>query len=128
MAGDAAKVPIGLRRVIRLPFGDAAIPAIADELGVAITPAPYDVAGERVWEGRIPARWAAGISLHLVLWPSICRVDVRIVPDGGGRTPIALTARSVHAVEVYPGVEVMFRRAGGSVLFVTRHGHAAVAD
>ena len=43
-------------------------------------------------------------------------------------SPIAVTAKAVHTVEVYDGVEVMFRRHGGSVLFVTRHGHAAVAD
>jgi hypothetical protein len=41
---------------------------------------------------------------------------------------IAVTAKEIHTVEIYHGVEVMFRRVGGSVLFVTRYGATAIAD
>ena len=116
------------RRVTRQPFAPEAIVAIAAELGVDVGLAPFHVSDEPVWECRLPARWFPGACLHVLLWPSLARVDARVVPPGGGPTPIALTAKQVHEVEIYHEVEVMFRHQGGSVLFVTRHGHAAIAD
>ncbi len=116
------------RQVTRLPFTGDAIALIEHELGVGATVAPYRVEGEVVWELRVPARWLPGTTLLVVLWPSIRRVDVRVVPDGEGPVPVAVTATGVHTVEVYASVEVMFRRDGGSVLFVTRDGRVAVAD
>ena len=117
-----------IRRVTRLPFGPDAMPVIGAELNAVVSPAPFSVRGEAVWECRVPTRWYPGAHLHVILWPSLARVDARVVPPAGAPTPIAVTAKAVHTVEVYDGVEVMFRRHGGSVLFVTRDGHAAVAD
>jgi hypothetical protein len=117
-----------VRPVNRLPFGVESIPVIAAELGVVAKPARFRVDDTPVWECRVPTRWLAGGHLHVILWPSLARVDARIIPFGAERTPIAVTAKGVHTVEVYDGVEVMFRRDGGSVLFVTRNGHMAVAD
>ena len=124
----ASPVAKRVRQVTRLPFGPDAIPAIAAELGAAVSLAPFDVRGEAVWECRVPTKWCPGAHLHVLLWPPLARVDVRVIPPGGGPTPVTMTAKEVHTVEIYDGVEVMFRRRGGSVLFVTRHGHAAVAD
>ena len=124
----ASPVATRLRQVTRLPFGADAIPAIAAELCATVSLAPFDVSGEAVWECRVPTRWYPGAHLHVLLWPSLARVDARVIPPAGGPTPITVTAKAVHTVEVYDGVEVMFRRHGGSALFVTRHGHAAVAD
>jgi hypothetical protein len=116
------------RLVTRLPYRQDVIPAIANELGTDFSPAPFSVDGNTVWECRIPTRWYPGAQLHILLWPSLARVDARVMPPSGRQTPIAITAKSVHHVEIYAGVEVMFRRYGGSVLFITRHGHAAMAD
>jgi hypothetical protein len=77
---------------------------------------------------RVPTRWLPGASLLIILWPTLARVDARLIISDGGPAPIALTAKEVHTVEVYEGVEVMFRRHGGTVLFVTRNGHVAMAD
>jgi hypothetical protein len=116
------------RSVTRQSYGPDAIALIAAELGVEVGLAPFQAHGETVWQCRIPARWCPGVQLHVLLWPSHSRVDVRVVPPGGGQAPIAFTAKGVHSVEIYHGVEVMFRRDGGSVLFITRHGHVAIAD
>ncbi len=86
------------------------------------------MAGAPVYELLVPCLRLPGAHLLVVLWPSLRRVDLRLAPDSDGVPLMAITARDVHTVEVYSGVEVMFRRDGGSGLFVTRDAVAAVAD
>lgn len=113
---------------LRLPFNPAALPAIERELNVTAREAAYRVASEPVYELTVPCARLPGAHLLIVLWPSLQRVDVRLVPNAGGAPLMALTAKRVRAVEIYAGVEVMFRRDGGNVLFVTRDGVSAIAD
>ena len=112
----------------RMPFDTDSLDAIVEELGVPVTRAPYAVNGQPVFELSVPCIALPGSSLAVILWPSIRRVDVRLFVPGRPVALIAATAREVHTVEIYHGVEVMFRRAGGSVLFVTRDGASAIAD
>ena len=112
----------------RLPFDGDAIAAIAGELGVPATEAPYRVGGATVYELRVPVTAIPGAVLLVGLWPSIARVDVRMLGSVDGRPLLALTGKQVTAVEIYPGVEVMFRRDSGRVFFVTARGEAAMAD
>lgn len=111
-----------------LQFDASSIEAIGVELGVVPKLAKYSAGGGQAWELDIPTDWMAGGSLRVVVWPSIGRVDVRVRSPLIARTPLAFTAKSVSRVVIYPGVEVAFQRSGGSVLFVTRSGHAAIAD
>ncbi len=112
-----------------LPFSAAALPAIAEELGVPARLAPYRPRGEAVYELELECAALPGARLLVVLWFSLQRVDVRLLPAVGGPPVMALTRKEIESVELYPGVEVMFRRAGGrGVLFVTRTGVAALAD
>ena len=112
----------------RLPFGETALSAISAELGVNACAAAYRLGDNTIWEFHVPTKWLPGATLLVVLWPTLSRVDARVVLGDGGPTPLAVTAKQVHTVEVYEGVEVMFRRHGGSVMFVTRDGHIAMAD
>lgn len=116
------------RSVTRLPFDTECLGWIVHELEVPVTLAPYSVHGQPVFELSVPCMDLPGSSLAVVLWPSIKRVDVRLLVPHRTVALIAATARDVHTVEIYHGVEVMFRRAGGSVLFVTRFGALAIAD
>lgn len=112
----------------RLPFDMDCLDAIVGELGVPVTRAAYAVHGQPVFELSVPCNALPGSSLAVILWPSIRRVDVRLHVPGRNVALLAATAREVHTVEIYHGVEVMFRRAGGSVLLVTRDGASAIAD
>jgi hypothetical protein len=136
------------------PFDESALPAVEAELGVSATVAPYRVREQAVYELRVPCAALPGATLLVVLWLPLARVDVRLLAmhspsrlersegpagpptDGGQAVPaaelaepiVALTRKGVERVEIYPGVEVMFRRAGGGVLFVTRRGAAGLSD
>jgi hypothetical protein len=113
---------------LRLPFVDAAIPAIAAELGVPARAAAYRVAGEAVYELRLHPAALPGAEVLVVLWPSLRRVDLRLLATRGGAPVFSLTGKDVAQVEIYAGVEVMFRRRSGGVLFVTCTGVAAMSD
>lgn len=123
--GNVSPKPVGRTRV---PYDVDCLDAIVQELGVPVTRAAYRVHGQPVFELSVPCKDLPGSSLRVILWPSISRVDVRLLVPGRNVALIAATAREVHTVEIYHGVEVMFRRAGGSVLFVTRDGASAIAD
>ena len=116
------------RSATRLPFDRECIASIVLELGVPVTLAPYALHGQPVFELSVPCVDLPGSSLAVVLWPSIRRVDVRLLVPHRTVPLIAVTAKEIHTVEIYHGVEVMFRRVGGSVLFVTRYGATAIAD
>jgi hypothetical protein len=114
--------------VQRFAFDEAAVPAIAAELGAAATVATYRVGDQPVYELRVPCAALPGATMLVVLWCSLGRVDVRLLPADGASPVFAVTRKQVTAVEIYPAVEVMFRRQGGGVLFVTRNGVVGLSD
>lgn len=86
---------------------------IAALFGVQATIAPYTPDGSAVYELNFQA---GEEHVHIVLWPSLARVDVRC-----GRHSWVM--KGVHAVEFVPDVEVIFRpRQGEGYLFVARTG------
>jgi len=97
---------------MRLSDPDA-IERIAEVLGATYGVAPFEVPrptedqlasekGEPVYQMSFKSE-ELGRPLLIILWPSLGRVDVRL----GEST---WTLRSVSEVELYPGVEVLFRR------------------
>ncbi len=116
-----------------MTFDEAAVHAIAELLGAEARKAPFEVpklppgrkgkpAGVKpgpVFQMRVRSQ-ELGEPLLLTLWPSLGRVDVRL-----GRSYWAL--REITSVEIYPGVEVLFRRDDPSAfLFVSVKGRVAL--
>jgi hypothetical protein len=111
---------------------EPAVRAIADLLGSEVHTAPFEVPKlGRGHEGQ-PATESGpvfqvsirgqemGEPLLLTLWPSLSRVDVRL-----GQSYWAL--RGITSVELYPGVEVLFRRDDPSAfLFVSVKGRVVL--
>jgi hypothetical protein len=96
---------------------EAASLAIADLLGVAAETEPYQVGGRPVYRLTIRNR-RIGHDVVLLLWPALNRADIRI----GDCT---MVFKSVSAVELYPGIEVLFRRADPpGHLFMSVEGRA----
>ncbi len=61
-----------------------------------------------------------GQPLFILLWPSLSRVDVRL-------GEFTWTLRDISDIELYPGVEVLFRRREPpAFLFVSVGGRAAL--
>ena len=90
--------------------------------------AGYQVRGQPVFELEVACAALPGARLLVVLWPSLARVDARLLPPGAAAAVVALTCKQVVSVEIYRGIEVMFRRRPTGFLFVTRRGIAAVSD
>ena len=113
-------------------FDESTIDAIAALLGVDARKAPFQVpklppgtegqpATEKapVYQMTVPSA-EHGQPLLLTLWPSLSRVDVRL-----GKSYWAL--RGITSVELYPGVEVLFRRDDPpGMLFVSVLGRVAL--
>lgn len=123
-----------------MTFDDPSVEAIARLLGAELRQAPFEVpklppgveslsAGGR---SQPPTERAApvyqltmhsgelGQPLLVTLWPSLGRVDVRL-----GRSYWAL--KGVTSVELYPGVEVLFRRDDPQAfLFISVQGRVAL--
>jgi hypothetical protein len=108
-------------------LGDADTPAaIARLLAAELKEAPFRVPdsdgegeGAPVFELRLPSR-EHGRELLVLLWPSLDRVDVRL----GAST---WTLKRVSSVELYPGVEALFRREDPpAILFVSIEGRVAL--
>ena len=91
-----------------------AVTAVGALFGAEAVVEPYSPDGEPVY--RLDLTGAAdGVSL--VLWPSLDRVDVSSTGNH------AWVMKNVAAVDVVPGVEVIFRPAGGEgYLFVSVNG------
>ena len=103
--------------------------AIARLLAAGLTRAPFRVPeqdaeggpgeGAPVFELRLRSR-EHDAEVLVLLWPSLERVDVRL----GMST---WTLKSIDAVELYPGVEVLFRRQDPSaIMFVSVEGRVAL--
>ena len=113
-------------------FDASTVDAIAGLLGVEARKAPFQVpklppgaqgqpATEKapVYQMTFPSA-EHGQPLLLTLWPSLSRVDVRL-----GKSYWAL--RDITSVELYPGVEVLFRREEPpAMLFVSVQGRVAL--
>ena len=113
-------------------FDEPAVRAIADLLGSELHNAPFEVPKlDRGHEGQVATEpgpvfqmsirsQELGEPLLITLWPSLSRVDVRL-----GQSYWAL--RGITSVELYPGVEVLFRRDNPSAfLFVSVKGRVAL--
>jgi hypothetical protein len=113
-------------------FDETTVEAIAGLLGVAARKAPFEVPKLPPGaEGQPPIEKAPvyqmtvpsaehGRPLLLTLWPSLSRVDVRL-----GKSYWAL--KDITSVELYPGVEVLFRRDDPpGMLFVSVQGRVAL--
>jgi hypothetical protein len=113
-------------------FDEPAVRAIADLLGSEIQKAPFEVPKlDRGHEGQPATEQGPvfqvsirsqelGDPLLITLWPSLSRVDVRL-----GQS--SWTLRGITSVELYPGVEVLFRRDDPSAfLFVSVKGRVAL--
>jgi hypothetical protein len=108
----------------RLEFTAAAVPRLAAELGASCEPAPYRARGEPVYILHLHSQ-ALRASVRLVLWPSLRRVDAYI----GDRPPACfIVFKEIADLLVLPGVEVIFRRAGGGFLLVTSDGQVSCAS
>ena len=101
-----------------MTFDESSLAAIAAELDITFAVEPYAVRGARVYGSTMRSR--DGGSLRIILWPSIGRIDIRV-------GMLAITLKDVKRVDIYPGVEVTFRRKGGGFLFVTRSGQVTMA-
>ena len=113
-------------------FDETTVQAIAALLGAGASKAPFQVPKLPPGAGGQPATEKApvyqitlpsaehGQPLLLTLWPSLARVDVRL-----GKSYWAL--RDITSVELYPGVEVLFRRDDPpAMLFVSVQGRVAL--
>lgn len=119
-------------QAMRLTDPDA-IERIAEVLGATYGRAPFAVPsraeareGEPASEEGEPVYQMAfkseelGRPLLIILWPSLGRVDVRLGES-------SWTLRGVSEVELYPGVEVLFRRQEPpAFLFVSVQGRVAL--
>jgi hypothetical protein len=106
---------------IRFPrLDEQAAGAIAELFGVPLGLAPYRLRGRPVYQLLIPMP-SEERPLEMVLWPDLARVDVRVGAS-------AMVFKSVSGVEIYPGVEVLFRRQNPpGHLFVSVGGSAEMA-
>ena len=112
----------------RYAYDAGAVDAVSDELGVAAHPAAYFSPARPVYELDLPCAELPGAWLRVILWPSLGRIDLRLLPARGAPAVIAVTRKDVVSVEVYEGVEVTFRRRPAGFVFVTRRGTFALAD
>ncbi|MCS7276647.1 MAG: hypothetical protein NZ695_06510 [Dehalococcoidia bacterium] len=107
-----------------------AVEAIAEVLGAQAQQAPFQVPrgprrlredeeGEPVCHLALESQESGG-RLLVTLWPTLGRVDVRL-----GNNYWVL--KGVEAVDLYPGVEVLFRRNDPpAFLFVSVKGRVAM--
>ena len=115
-----------------MTFNEASVDAIAGLFGVEARQAPFEVPKlppgtegqpptERapVYQMTVPSA-ELGQPLLVTLWSSLARVDVRL-----GKSYWAL--RGITSLELYPGVEVLFRRENPpGMLFVSVAGRVAL--
>lgn len=97
----------------------AVVGRVAALLGCEAHEAAYRAGGAPVYEVRLPVS-NRDVELLLVLWLGLGRVDVR----AGGWS---LVFKRIDAIELYPSVEVLFRRRDPpGYLFVTPDGAASM--
>lgn len=98
-----------------------AIQQIAALLDATLETPPFAVREEPVFQLLLQSQ-EHGAELRITLWPSQRRVDVRL-----GKSYWVL--KEISGVELYPGVEVLFRREDPSaLLFVSKQGRVALVS
>ncbi|HZP26828.1 MAG TPA: hypothetical protein VFB90_07255 [Dehalococcoidia bacterium] len=98
-----------------------AIQQIAALLDAKLEQAPFQVRGEVVYQLSLDSAEHQA-AVRLTIWPSQSRVDVRL-----GKSYWVL--KEISGVELYPGVEVLFRREEPSaLLFVSKQGRVALVS
>lgn len=128
-------VPAG-SAVRRIAFDAGLVEILADELGVPAHLASFGAGDAPVHRLRLPLRPGpvtsdgadgegdrgrspvGGIVTTVTIWPALGRVDT-------ASAAAATTVTGILAVDLVPGVEVIFRHAGGS-LTLTRNGRVMV--
>lgn len=101
-----------------LRFDAAAVPRIADLLGIEVGTAPFRLPSSTVWQLTVPGTQGRPVTM-ITLWPEINRVDVM-----AGSSAIVFT--DVRTVDLVPGVEVQFRRGSREFLIVAIGGKVIV--
>jgi hypothetical protein len=100
-------------------LNEEVVARIAALLQCSVRQAAYSAGGSPVYELRLPAQ-ALGTELLLVLWPGLARADVRAADW-------SLVFKQIDEVQLFPGVEVMFRRVEPrGYLFVSVSGSASM--
>jgi hypothetical protein len=98
---------------------DDVVQRIASLLGVPIREAPYRAGGSPVYELSIRSD-VLDTDVSLLLWTGLRRADIRLGDS-------SLVFKQVDAVELYPGVEVLFRRlAPPGYMFLSVGGRASL--
>lgn len=103
---------------------DGAPEAIAELLGGSLEDAPFHLpedAAAQTSAYRVRMRSAEhDDEMTLLLWPSLSRVDVHLRKS-------TWTLKGITEVQLYPGVEVLFRRENPpGMLFVSLQGRVAL--
>jgi len=92
---------------------------IAALLGCAAHEAAYRAGGAPVYELAVPSR-SLGVPVSLLLWTGLARADVHIGDS-------SLVFKQIAQIELYPGVEVLFRRFDPpGYLFLSVGGQASM--
>lgn len=101
-----------------LRFAAAAVPRVAELLGITVEVAPFRLPSSTVWQLTVPGTQGRPVAM-VTLWPEINRVDVM-----AGSAAIVFT--DVRTVDLVPGVEVQFRRGSREFLIVAVGGKVIV--
>lgn len=105
-------------RIETLRFDAAAVPRIAELLGIAVETAPFRLPSSTVWQLTVPGSQGRPVAM-VTLWPEINRIDVMA-------GPAAIVFTDVRTVDLVPGVEVQFRRGSREFLIVAIGGKVIV--
>jgi NADPH-dependent ferric siderophore reductase len=106
------------RSIVKLPYDDTAIPAIAALFEVSPTPASFQHRGQPVLQLDVPSD-RDDAATRLTFWTALHRVDAISEHAVAVFTNIA-------TVELVEGVEALFRRESGEYLIVARGGKIMV--
>jgi hypothetical protein len=101
-----------------LRFDAAAVPRVAELLGITVEVAPFRLPSSTVWQLTVPGTQGRPVAM-VTLWPEINRVDVMA-------GPAAIVFTDVRTVDLVPGVEVQFRRGSREFLIVAVGGKVIV--
>src|SRR5579885_2960053 len=92
---------------------------IATLLGCRAIEAAYRAGGQPVYELRVPSR-VLSVPVVLLLWTGLARADVRLGDS-------SMVFKQIARIELYPGVEVLFRRVDPpGYLFLSVDGRASM--
>lgn len=101
-----------------LRFDAAAVPRVAELLGITVEVAPFRLPSSTVWQLTVPGTQGRPVAM-VTLWPEINRVDVM-----AGSSAIVFT--DVRTIDLVPGVEVQFWRGSREFLIVAIGGKVIV--